>query len=313
MVTTAMDIGGDGVGGIVPPGDEDYIQLQPPQIPPGWVAPQPQPHKVKLPPFWTQKPRIWFSHAEAVFSTFNVTEERTRFNLVLPCLSEEILTRVAAVVEAPEQLQLPYHALKQRLLEVYQPDRWESVHSLLHHRELGDLKPSQLMDAMLALLPAGEQPGLLFKGLWLERMPEVVRSHVQGAARLMDCRQLAAAADVVWLASNRPTGGLMPTAAVAPQPVHELADEVAALRLEKSGSSSGWRGGGRGRFFKKRGGQRGGQRSGQQRNSRYKCYRHAKFGQEAYSCEDPDRCSFGFQQQSTNGSQQQGNGQPGTW
>ena len=114
---------GDGVGGIAPPGDEDYVHPQLPQIPPGWVAPQPQPHKVKLPPFWTQKLRIWFSHAEAVFSTFSVTEECTLFNLVLPCLSEEILTRIAAVVEAPDQLQLPYQALKQRLLEVFQSDR----------------------------------------------------------------------------------------------------------------------------------------------------------------------------------------------
>ncbi len=69
----------------------------------------------------------------------------------------------------------------------------KSVHMLLHYRELSDLKPSQLIDAMLALLPAGEPPGWLFKGLWLERMPEVVRSHVQGAARFQDCRQLAAA------------------------------------------------------------------------------------------------------------------------
>ena len=106
------------------------------------------------------------------------------------------------------------------------------MHSLLHHRELGDLKPSQLMDAKLALLPAGEQPGLLFNGLCLERMPEVVRSHVQGPACLQDCRQLAAAADVVWLASNHPTGSLLPAAAL--QPVQELADEVAALWLEKS-------------------------------------------------------------------------------
>ncbi len=50
----------------------------------------------------------------------------------------------------------PYQALKQRLLKVFQPDQWEAVHSLLHYRELGDLKPSQLMDAMLAALPAGE-------------------------------------------------------------------------------------------------------------------------------------------------------------
>ena len=166
--------------------------------------PQPQPHKVKLPPLWTLKPRLWFSHAEAVFSMFYVAEERTRFNLVLPCLSEEILTRVAAVVESPDQLVQPYQALKQRLLEVFQPDQWEAVHSLLDYRELGDLKPSQFMAAMLAALPTGEQPGLLFKGLWLERMPEVVLSHVQGAARLQDCKQLAPSADVVWLACNRP-------------------------------------------------------------------------------------------------------------
>ena len=157
---------------------------------------------------------------------------------------------------------------------------------MLHYRELGDLKPSQLMDAMLAALPTGEQPGLLFKGLWLERMPEVVRSHVQGATRLQDCRQLAASADVVWLASNRPVGGLLPAAAVTSQPVQELADEVAALRPDKSSGNASWRGGGRGRL-----GQRGGQRPNQQRDSHYKCYKHAKFRQEAYSCEDPDRCS----------------------
>ncbi len=183
-----MNIGGDGVGGMAPPGGDDYVPPQLPQVPPGWMMPQPQPHKVKLPLFWTLKPRIWFSHAEAVFSMFYVAEERTRFNLVLPCLSEEILTRVAAVVESLDQLQLLYQALKQWLLEVFQPDWWESVHSLLHQRELGDLKLSQLMVAMLALLPAEEQPGLLFKGLWLERMLEVVCSHVQGTARLQDCR-----------------------------------------------------------------------------------------------------------------------------
>ncbi len=70
-----MNIGGDGVGGVASPGDEDFVPPLLPQIPHGWIIPQPQPQKVKLPQFWTQKPRIWISHAEAVFSIFKVTEE----------------------------------------------------------------------------------------------------------------------------------------------------------------------------------------------------------------------------------------------
>jgi len=97
--------------------------LPPFMLPPQHAAqPHPQPHKVKLPTFWSHKPRAWFTHAEAAFDTYYVTDSRQCFNLILPCLSEDALDGVSALVELPHMVQHPYLALKDRLLEIYQPD-----------------------------------------------------------------------------------------------------------------------------------------------------------------------------------------------
>ena len=37
--------------------------------------------------------------------------------------------------------------------------------------ELGDRRPSQLMETMLALLPPGEEDGILFTMLYLTKLP----------------------------------------------------------------------------------------------------------------------------------------------
>jgi len=88
---------------------------------------------VKLTAFWTHNPQIWFNHAEALFGTYRVMEERAKFNLVLPTLSEETLIRVAAIVTAPHLLAAPYTALRACLLEVYMPDVWDLTTHLLHY------------------------------------------------------------------------------------------------------------------------------------------------------------------------------------
>jgi len=321
-----MAANGDHVVVDVPPGDDDYVPVEqhvgggqflpPPPLqqqqfpPPGqqwwlppWLQPQPWalpqhvqqhapppalPHKVHLTNFWTHQPAVWFTHAEALFQTYNVQEERMRFNLVLPTLSEDTLVRVAAIVTAPHLLATPYTDLKTRLLEVYQPDVWELSSQILRFRELGDQKPSQLMDSLLALLPIGEEPGLLFKTVFLDRLPNDVRTHVQGAARHQDCRELAAAADVIWRARNQKNTSTL--AAVALNPVEEIADTVAALKIQPSGNEARGSGrrGGRGRGRGKPNSRGGGQPS--QRKA-YLCFKHARFGDAAWECEDPARCT----------------------
>ena len=64
---------------------------------------------------------------------------------------------------------------------------------------LGDrkVKPSCLMDFMLALCPAGQEKSPLFLNEFLRRMPAVVRGHLSTFSH-EDPHALAQHADLVW-------------------------------------------------------------------------------------------------------------------
>jgi len=269
-----------------------FNQQQPPYVPP--PAPQPQPHKVKLSQFWTQKARAWFTHAEADFDTFYVYGSRARFNLVLKVLPEEALERVAAIVEHPEQLQDPYMALKTRLLEVYQMDPWESCSRLLHFRELGDWKPSQMMDAMLNLY----QPDHLFKAIFLARIPADMRDHVQKEAERLEPRQLAAFADTIWQARNASRSDVLAALPASQQQhvqpgevVEELTEAVAALNVGK-GKQQGH---GKKKWTKRTTARQSGHGASSQKQASKQgvvCWRHLKYKENAWGCEDPQCILF---------------------
>jgi len=267
---------------------QQIFQQQPLHVPP--APPAPQPHKVKLSPFWPSKARAWFTHAEADFDTFYVYQSRARFNLVLKVLPEEALERIAAIVEHPDQLADPYLALKTRLLEVYQMDPWESSSKLLHFRELGDWKPSQMMDAMLNLY----QPNHLFKAIFLARIPADMRDHVQREAERLEPRELAAYADTIWQARNANRSDVLAALPAAQQHVQagdvveDLSEAVAALNVGKGRSQHP--------PAKKKWGKRppaarqggGGNSKQQGGKGGVVCWRHLKFKENAWGCEDPN-------------------------
>ena len=60
------------------------------------------------------------------------------------------------------------------------------------------MQPTQLMDNMLALLPNGEQPVILFKPVFLAQLPGDMRDHVQVHAAKLECPNLPALADNIW-------------------------------------------------------------------------------------------------------------------
>ena len=272
----------------LPPGDDNWEMPAPQGHLPPWmwgqqqhVGPVAQPHKVHLKPLWTGKVRMWFSLAEATFDQYNITSDRMKFNLVLPALSEDTLDRVKGIVEVPERLERPYERLRERLQEVYEPDDWECAARLRHMRELGDMKPSQLMDSMVALLPAGEAPGILFKSIFLSRLPADMRDHVQAKAKQLDPEALAQLADTIWQSRNADRRHVL--AAVdkpATEVDQDLVEGVAALNVDKKEKKTG-------RWTKKRPQARGG---GQK--SRLICWKHIKYGADAFSCEDAEHCTF---------------------
>lgn len=237
---------------------------------------QPQPHKVKLTPLWTAEVRAWFRLAEAAFYQYAVTEPRMKFHLAAQALPAEVLLHVKAVIEQPENFLDPYAALRSRLLEVYEKSQWQKAAELLRAGELGDRKPSTLMDELLTLVPG--DLNILVKAAFLGRLPVSMRDHVQQGAEDLSFQELAAKADAIW--HSRSASGTAPAvlAAVA-VPEEEHKQVVDPEELEQVLAAV--------RFVKK---QPGGHKTASGKASW--CWRHRKFGKEAFECANPKTCKF---------------------
>jgi len=98
---------------------------------------------------------------------------------LVAALTDDARMHAKAVVENPDAFQDPYLALRGRLLEVYQPSTWQLAAEFLQHKDLGDRKPSDLLDEMLALLPADLM--ILVKAAFLGRLPADMRNQLSAA------------------------------------------------------------------------------------------------------------------------------------
>jgi len=125
---------------------------------------------MKLPLFWVDNPLRWFQQAEAQFRVKNITRSTTKFDHVLARLPSDATVSIGDVIDkattAVNPSDTPYEDLKTRLLKTYMPGPYKMLDSLLDHPALGDRTPSKMMDEMLALLPAGESPTMLFNSLY---------------------------------------------------------------------------------------------------------------------------------------------------
>ena len=109
---------------------------------------------VKLPDFWTEDPDFWFLHAEAAFRNAQITQSKTKFNHILQKLPQKIMVSVRRLIMGSAVFsETPYEDLKAKLVFSYTLSRWQKVSKLIHHPGLGDVRPTALMDVMLALLP----------------------------------------------------------------------------------------------------------------------------------------------------------------
>lgn len=158
---------------------------------------------LKLPSFWSAQPRVWFQLAEAQFALRNVAIDSTKYYHVVAALDQDTAKRLIDLLESPPQEE-KYSAIKQRLLGTFDLSPQERASRLLDLPDLGDRKPSELMDDMLALLGSHEAC-FIFQCLFLRRMPEDVRVILAGE-ELTDPRRLAQRADALWLAGSGRTG-----------------------------------------------------------------------------------------------------------
>lgn len=209
---------------------------------------------IKLPDFWEQNASAWFAQAEAQFALRDITLDNTKYYYVVAALTNSTAARVVSLIGNPPE-QDKYVTLKAHLIDTFSLSESERARQLLSLPGLGDSKPSELMDHMLALL-GNHEPCFLFKELFLQQLPDQVRFSMANSVKT-DFRHLAREADIFFSAGKKCFAA---TAAATSgeygfQPLSVSATAV-ARRVRPSGL----------------------------------CFYHAKFGNKAKKCLPP--CNF---------------------
>ena len=70
---------------------------------------------VCLPPFWPNRPAVWFAQAEAQFELASITHQRTNFSYVMSQLNQKHAAEVEDIITSPPK-QEPYDRLKAELV-----------------------------------------------------------------------------------------------------------------------------------------------------------------------------------------------------
>ena len=143
---------------------------------------------LKLPLFWTSCPSAWFAQIEAQFSIRKITADDTKYYYVVSALDSDTATRAQSLlVSSPTENK--YQATKDFLISAFDLSKYERASALFAMPGLGDSKPSELMDSMLALM-GSHKPCILFR----HSLPQL-HTYIRGApiaqSKMEDYRALA--------------------------------------------------------------------------------------------------------------------------
>ena len=146
---------------------------------------------VRLPPFWSGNPQVWFKQVEWVFSTRNpqITVQQTKFNYVIQALDNITADRVQNIILSPPDN--PYDELKTALVRAFGKTQAEKDQELLNLNGMGDKKPSELLQHMRNL---NVDPETLFRALFLAQLPSEVR-RILASSEKTEIADLALEAD----------------------------------------------------------------------------------------------------------------------
>ena len=232
---------------------------------------------VKLPPFWPNKAKLWFAQAEAQFQVKGITAEKTMYAYVMLRLDYRTAEQAMDIIEKPPAAD-PYTTLKTRLTKAFALSDSEKADRILDMNGLGDKTPSQCLSSMLLLVPQAEaqDPGFLFRQVFLRQLPSDVRSHLAQTTKTGTTsailRELAADADKFFSSTGSRVASVSPPV-VLPPPQAQMEAEVGAVS-NQGGSPQ----------HRSRGPVRG------PKPSYTLCFYHARFGDKARSCIQP--CQF---------------------
>lgn len=252
---------------------------------------------VRVPPFYPDKPALWFMQLESQFVLANITADATKFHYALAQLDSATASIVEDIITSPAAAER-YQQLKTELIKRLSVSREKRLHQLLTNEELGDRKPTQFLRHLKSLAGAGV-PEDFMRSIWTSRLPTSTQTIIASQAKL-PLDEVAELADRIHeVVPPRPqiAAASMAAASASSLAPHSLSQEVAALSQQmqtlmlKVDRMSRQRG--RSKTPQRNGG-RGRSSSARRSNSNYRkfptCWYHHKFGDKATRCVQP--CDF---------------------
>ena len=150
---------------------------------------------VKLPQFWPADPDLWFAQAEAEFTIKKITADETKYSYLVAALPQETARRVRDVLKSPPEAN-KYESLKRRLETTFLLSETDRANRLLEIGDLGDRKPTELMDEIQAL--CGDHAFcLLAKQIFINALPQAIRLQMNDVD-FDDPQEAARKADELW-------------------------------------------------------------------------------------------------------------------
>lgn len=157
---------------------------------------------VKIPPFWTDKPEMWFFQVEAQFKIANITSEETKFNYLVAQLEPRYIENIWDIIKGDKTNK--YTAAKERLLATFTESESKKIKKLLTGLELGDMTPSQLLRQMRSLSGGSDVVSdKVLRTLWLDKMPSNIKSILIVSDESLEIEKLAIMADKIVEMSPR--------------------------------------------------------------------------------------------------------------
>jgi hypothetical protein len=133
----------------------------------------------RIPDFWPHDPTTWFRKIKSKFRICNIRQSSTKYDHLLSALPTDICSSINdSLAEIDENAEDAYEQLKALLMSRYTMDRWARAFELHKFPEIGNMKPSEMMRQMKALLPPDSASSTYFMAAFLLRLPADMIDHI---------------------------------------------------------------------------------------------------------------------------------------
>jgi hypothetical protein len=130
---------------------------------------------VRLPPFWAERPAVWFAQAEAQLFLAGISSETTKFYHVVLQLDQRYASELEDVITSPQERD-PY-STRAELIRWLSPSREQRIRQFLT-LEIGDRKPSQFLRHLRSL--ASDMSEDFLHTVWSSRLPPNIQAILAG-------------------------------------------------------------------------------------------------------------------------------------